>query len=198
MERDELVFINYINDNYEELYNRFQAFCNDKNYTFSPDIFQDTILKCYNLIEKKGLKDISSKGIENYFFMAFKQNLQREKQYSRNAKRDSNIIDLSGAYERYSSTLISEQEKLINDLRKDFFTLYLMAKAEEHFDNEHFYLFRLKTFNKSMTYQKLQEKTGIKGCRQKVVAVKNWLRENVTKDELERAFEEVYGDIFQN
>jgi hypothetical protein len=191
----ELVFINYINDHYQELYNRFQAFCNDKNYQFDEDIFQDTVLKCYNLIKRKGLEDISDKGIENYFFMSFKQNLQREKQYARNQKRDGNVVDLSGVYERYTNTLLTEREKLQADLYKDFATLYLLSKAEEHFDYEHFYLFRLKTFDKNMTYQKLQEKTGLKGVRQKVVDVKNWLKQNVKQSDVRSEFEAIYGDF---
>ena len=192
----ELIFINYINNHYQELYNRFKAFCLDKNYEFDEDIFQDTILKCYNLIKRKGLEDISDKGIENYFFMSFKQNLQREKQYARNQKRDGNVVDLSGAYSSYLETLLTQREKLKADLYKDYACLYLLSKAEEHFDYEHFYLFRLKTFDKTMTYQKLQEKTGLKGVRQKVVDVKNWLKQNVKQSEVKREFEAIYGDLF--
>ena len=192
---DKLIYINYINDHYQELYNRFQAFCNDKHYTFSPDIFQDTILKCYKLIEKNGLKDLSPKGIENYFFMSFKINLFREKQYARCQKRDDNVIDLSGAYSEYLDTLLTQEEKLKSDLYKDFATLYLMKKVEDNFDDEYFHLFRLKTFDKDMTYAKLQEKTGIKSCRQKVVDVKNWLKKNVRQDDIRQEFDSIYGEI---
>lgn len=192
---NELIFISYINSHYEELYGRFKAFCLDKKYEFDEDIFQDTILKCYKLIERKGLEDLSDKGIENYFFMSFKQNLQREKQYARNQKRDGNVIDLSGAYSEYLETLLTQREKLKADLYKDYACLYLLSKAEEHFDYEHFYLFRLKTFDKNMTYQKLQDKTGLKGVRQKVVDVKNWLKQNVKQSEVKREFEAIYGDI---
>lgn len=190
-----LIFINYINSHYEELYGRFKAFCLDKKYEFDEDIFQDTILKCYNLVQRKGLEDISNRGIENYFFMSFKQNLQREKQYARNQKRDGNVIDLSGAYSEYLETLLTQREKLKADLYKDYACLYLLSKAEEHFDSEHFYLFRLKVFDKSMTYQKLQQHTGIKGVRQKVIDVKNWLKHNVSQSEVRKEFEAIYGDF---
>lgn len=189
-------FINYINDHYQELYNRFQAFCNDKNYTFDPDIFQDTILKCYQLIDKQGyMKDTTDKGIENYFFMSFKQNLQRESQYARNMKRDNNIVNLQGANEVYLNSLLTEQEKLKSDLYKDFATLYLLKQVEDNFDTEHFYLFRLKVFDKTMTYRKLSEKTGIKGCRQKVVDCKNWLKQNVKQEDIRKEFDTIYGEI---
>lgn len=192
---DALKFINYINDNYKELYNSFQAFCNNKNYKFDPDIFQDTILKCYNLIEKQGnMKDSTDKGIKNYFFMSFKQNLQREAQYARNQKRDGNIINLNQANEKYQSTKLTQTEKLKSDLYKDFATLYLMKQVEDNFDNEHFYLFRLKTFT-NMTYAKLAEHTGIKGVRQKVVDVKNWLKQNIKQDDIRKEFDAIYGEI---
>lgn len=194
---DAIIFINYINDHYDEIYNSFLAFCNNKNYKFDEDIFQDTIIKCYKLIDKQGyLKDKSEKGIKNYFFMSFKQNLQRETQYARNQKRDGNVVNLNDANERFQNSKLTQEEKLKNDLRKDFFTLYLMKKVEDNFDAEHFYLFRLKTFT-NMTYAKLSEHTGIKGCRQKVVDCKNWLKNNVSREEIEKVFEETYGEFFE-
>lgn len=193
---DKLIFINYINDHYDEIYNSFLAFCNNKNYKFDPDIFQDTIIKCYNLIEKQGyLKDKTPQGIKNYFFMAFKQNLQRESQYARNQKRDNNVTNLSQANEAFQNSKLTEQEKLKSDLYKDFATLYLLKQVEYNFDSEHFYLFRLKMFT-NMTYAKLAEHTGIKGVRQKVVDVKNWLKQNVKQEDIRKEFQEIYGDLF--
>lgn len=192
---DAIIFINYINDHYDEIYNSFLAFCNNKNYKFDEDIFQDTIIKCYKLIDKQGyLKDKSEKGIKNYFFMSFKQNLQRETQYARNQKRDGNVVNLNDANERFQNSKLTQEEKLKSDLYKDFATLYLMHKVEDNFDAEHFYLFRLKTFT-NMTYAKLSEHTGIKGCRQKVVDVKNWLKSNVKQEDIRKAFDEIYGEI---
>lgn len=190
-------FLKWINDNYKFQKDKLLAFCNDKKYEFDEDIFSETYLKIYEKILKYGIKDDSEKGFDNYFFMSFKINTLRESQYSRNQKRDNNIINLSGVYEAwYNANSNTEKEKLINDLRKDFFTLYLMHKAEEAFDKESFYLFRLKTFEK-ITYKQLQEKTGIKDCRQKVVNVKNYLKENVTKEEIQKVFEEQYGEFFE-
>lgn len=195
---DAAKFIKYINDNYDELFNRFQAFCNDKRYTFDADIFQDTIVKCYTLIDKQGyLKDTSNKGIENYFFMSFKQNLQREKQYARNQKRDDNVANLGLLNETYQNSKLTQEEKLKSDLKKDFYTLYLLHKVEDNFDAEHFYLFRLKIFT-NKTYAQLALETGMKGVRQKIVSVKNWLKENVSKKEIENEFQNIYGNLFLN
>lgn len=188
-------FLKWINDNYQIQKDKLQAFCNDKKYEFDEDIFSDTYLKIYDKIMKYGIKDDSDKGFDNYMFISFKINTIRATQYAAVAKRDGNVVNLSGAYEQYKNTELSQEEKLKSDLKKDFYTLYLLHKAEANFDEESFYLFKLKVFEK-ITYKQLQEKTGIKGCRQKVVNVKNWLKENVSKKEIEKEFQEIYGDLF--
>ena len=188
-------FLNWISKNYDTQKDKLKAFCNDKKYEWDDDIFSDTYLKIYEKILKYGIIDDSDKGFDNYFFMSFKINTMREKQYSRNVKRDGNVINLTGKYEAYKNTELTESEKLKSDLRKDFYTLYLLNMAEQNFDQESFYLFKLKTFEKGLTYKQLQEKTGVKGCRQKVTNVKNWLKENVTKKQIDEAFENTYGDL---
>lgn len=46
-----------------------------------------------------------------------------------------------------------------------------------------------------MTYQRLAEKTGIKSVRQKVVDVKNWLKQNVKQEDIRKEFDAIYGEI---
>lgn len=188
-------FINTVNDNYETIKKELQSYCDSVGEKFDEDIFQDTIIKCYTLIEKNGeMKDSSYQGCKNFMFQAFKRNLKREQQYARNQKRDANVTNLSKHNEVYLNSKLTQEEKLKSDLYKDFATLYLMKKVEEQFDGEHFYLFRLKTFT-NMTYAQLAEKTGIKGCRQKVVDVKNWLKDNVKQQDIKDEFDEIYGDL---
>lgn len=196
---DQTLFINYINDHYQTLKNKYRRFCIEKQYDWDEDIFSDTILSCYTAIEKKGsLNDKTNQGIENYFFRSFKQNLQREKQYCRVSKRDMNYNsdNINDVYEEwYNENNSPAKTKLLNDLWKDFATLYILAKVEDNFDAEHFRLFRLKYLVPSMTYKKLQEKTQAKKCRQKVVDVKNWIRDNVSKQEIKQVFTLMYGDL---
>ena len=187
-------FLKWINDNYQIQKDKLQAFCNEKKYEIDEDIFSDTYLKIYDKILKYGIKDCSDKGFDNYMFISFKINTIRDRQYARNQKRDGNVINLSGAYEAFKNTELSQEEKLKSDLYKDFATLYLLHKAEQQFDGESFYLFKIKTFEK-ITYKQLQERTGIKGVRQKVVNVKNWLKDNVKQSEVKEEFDNIYGDI---
>lgn len=188
-------FLQWLNNHYTSQKQKLLAFCNDKKYKFDDDIFSDTYLKIYEKIRASGINDDSEKGFENYLFMAFKQNLHREKLYARNLKRDENNANIAALNEMFLNQKLTQEEKLLSDLRKDFTTLYLMQKVEENFDAEHFYLFRLKTFT-GMTYRQLYEHTGIKGARTKVVAVKNWLKENVTKQEVDKVFNALYGNLF--
>lgn len=190
-------YLQWFSDNYDTLKNKYRKFCREKYYDWDEDVFSDTYLSIYNAIEKKGLNDTTEKGFDNYTFKSFKTNLQREKQYCRVSKRDLNYNsdNIFSLYEEwYNENNSPERIKLLSDLWCDFATLYILTKVEDNFDSEHFLLFRLKYLSK-LTYKKLQEKTKAKKCRQKVVNVRAWIRENVTKDEIKKAFEKMYGDL---
>lgn len=197
---DAETFINTVNDNYNVIKKELQSFCASTSQKFDPDIFQDTIIKCYDRINKTGsMKDTTKQGCKNYLFMSFKINLKREKQYCRNAKKDGNIENISELYELYSNlTKSTQEEKLLRDLYLDFSTLYIMKLVKQVFDDEHYHLFYLKTFEKGLTYRQLQEKTGIKAARQKVIEVKNFLKQSLTKDEIKEAFNKEFGNFLLN
>lgn len=185
--KDEELFIKTIGEMLPVLKPKMKAYCNSMNKQWSEDVFSQTILNCYNAIARKGgLSDKTEKGISNYFFNSFYTNIKREALYSRNAKRD-NTNDLFGEYEHYQGTNLTESEKVESDLYKDFAVLYLLKRAEEQFDPETFYLFNLK-FIGQYTYKQLQEHVKAKAIRQRVAEVKRWLKENVTKEEIDDAF----------
>ena len=194
---DQDLFINYINQHYDELKCKYRTFCGLNGYNWDWDIFQDTIIKCFDAIAKKGkLLDTTPQGIENYFFIAFKLNIKREGQYARNMKRDQNITsdNINDVYEQwYNDHHTTSRTKLLNDLWTDFSTLYIMNAVESNFP-EDFYLFKLKTLC-GMTYKEVQDKTNEKRVRQRIVNIKNWLRLNVKKDDVKEAFNDIYGDI---
>lgn len=196
---DARLFLEYINDNYEILKNKYKTMCVQNQLIWDEDVFSNTILSCYNAINKKGkLDDTSNQGIENYFFRSFKQNVQRERQYCRVSKRDLNYSSdsINLAYENwYNDTKDTAINKIRSDLYKDFATLYIMHRVEDEFDAEHFRLFNLKTLIPDMTYKKLQEKTKCTSCRQKVIDVRNWVRNNVSKEEIKKAFNLMYGNL---
>ena len=195
---DQDKFINYISQHYDELKCKYRTFCGLNGYHWDEDIYSDTILKCYDAIAKKGkLNDTTAQGIENYFFISYKLNIKREGQYARNQKRDLNITSdsINDIYEQwYNENNTTSRSKLVNDLWKDFSTLYIMNVVENNFPAEDFYLFKLKTLC-NMTYKQVQEKTQAKKVRQRVVDVKKWLQANVKKEDVKTAFYEIYGNL---
>ena len=197
--KDEEIFLDYINSNYVRLKRKYHKYCLENGYTFDEDIYSDTILKCYDIITRNGLKDKSPQGIESYFFIAFRNNIRNERNYSRVKKRDFNINsdNIHTLYEEYYNENNSEAvEKVLNDLFTDFCTLYIMMQVENNFSQEHFYLFRVKTLTKGMTFKKLQEQTKIKASRLKVIEVQRWLKEYIKKEDIKKAFFKFYDKIF--
>lgn len=196
--QDETIFLNYINDHYTQLKNKYFKFCQERQYTWDEDIFSDTIIKCYESIVKRGIKDKTPQGIENYFFKAFKNNIMNERRYSRIKKRDNNITsdNINELYENwYNSNFNDARVKIINDLFKDFSILYIMMQVESNFDSEHFYLFKVKTLVPDMTFKKLADTTKIKASRRKTIEVMHWVKDNIKKEEIRTVFFQVYGDL---
>ena len=186
----------WLGNNYDSVKERLQKYCSSNKLKFDEDVFSDTYLKVYDRIAKSGITDSSDAGFLDYTFKSFKINTLREPQYARNKLRDLNIDDdaLLELQEKYADAQLSEREKLVSDLFKDYSALYLMAKAEEQFKGEQFNLFKLKWMG-SLTYKQLRAKTGVKGCREKVGEVISWLKANVTKEEIKESFNEIFGNL---
>lgn len=187
-------FLYWINSNYDQLKAHHKAYCLNKKHTFNEDIFCDTYMKIYEKIRKDGIEDDSENGFKNYMFKAFKINVLREKQYARNQKRDENNANLPILQEIFLTSQLTEREKLKSDLFKDYSCLYLLKLIEKHFPYEDCRLFKIKLFE-NLTYKQLADKTGVKGIRQKIVDIKNFLKENVSKEDIKKAFDAEYGDL---
>lgn len=193
-------YLNWFSQHYEELKYKYLNFCKEKNYNWDEDIYSDTYLKVYDCIMKKGIKDPTPFGYENYFFKAFKNNTLNASRYACVKKRDKNFSsdNIEMAYEQwYNENNINTKQKLINDLFIDFSTLYIMMEVEKHFDQEHFYLYRVKTLSKGMTFKKLQEMTNIKSSRKKVIEVQRYVKENIKKEDIKKAFHKLYEDLIE-
>lgn len=192
------LFINYIANHYSEIETKLKIICGRNKQPYDQDALQESIVRCYTAIEKKGfMKDTSPYGIESYVIRTFFNYIREIKRSCQNAKRDYNITsdNINDIYENwYNNTNDTAKVKIANDLYKDYATLYIMMTVEENFDQEHFYLFKLKHLC-NMTYKQVCEKSGVKGCRQKILEVKKWLKDNITKEDLNKAFNNQFGEI---
>jgi hypothetical protein len=196
---DATIFLNYVNDNYDKVGGTLKLLSAQRKMKYSEDAFHESILRCHKAISKKGyLKDKSPYGITSYLIRSYFNLINEEKRSAKNKKRDQNYNsdNIGGLYEDYyNSNFTDARQKVVSDLFKDFSVLYIMMVVEENFDNESFYLFKLKELCKDMTYKKLSEKTGLKAVRQKVVTVKKWVQQNISKEDIRKEFYEIYGDI---
>lgn len=197
--KDETIFLNYIGNNYDEVVNTLKILCSQRKQVLDEDLFHESILRCHKAIQKKGyMKDSSPYGIKSYLIRTYFNYVMEEKRSAKVKKRDMNYNsdNIGGLYEDYyNSNFTDARQKVVSDLFKDFSVLYIMMVVEENFDNESFYLFKLKELCKDMTYKKLSEKTGLKGVRQKVVTVKKWVQQNISKEDIRKEFYLIYGDI---
>lgn len=194
-------FMKHVASHYNDIKDKLTMLSGRNGYAFNADAMQEAILRCHTAITKKGhMNDTSAYGIESYLIRAYVNYIREEKRACVNSKRDlnfnsDNIHDTYDAW--YNQNNTDAATKIQSDLKKDFSVLYLMTRVEDEFDAEHFYLFRLKMLC-DITYKQLADITKMKGVRQKVVAVKKWLQDNVTKEEINNAFYRVYGDYVSN
>lgn len=186
-------FLDHINGNYKRLVSTaYLMFNNNKKrkLIFDEDIFQDTIIKCYERLQvKKSMKDDSPNGMDCYFLKALYLNTLMKERYAWYKKRSD--VDVNAVLKSREHDTSSVERKLVSDLKADYSILYIMRRVEEEFDTEAFYLYRLKMLC-GMTYKEICNKTKIKGARNKILEVSTWVKDNITLEEIDNKFNEEF------
>lgn len=183
-------WIGIINDEYEEIKRGFELSCKKEMTAFDEDVFQSTILNCYNAILKNGMTDLTRQGMKNYLFKSFKMNIKREALYMRNAKRDDNVDDdeMREILDMRDDT-DSTKEKVDAQLFNDWTVIRVLEILEDEFDTITFNCFRLKWLVPGMTYTRLKELTKVKDCKKRCIDVMKWCRDNLDMDVFRQYFE---------
>lgn len=184
-------FLQFANDNYNDFKKKWRKYLIDRQIEFDDDVFSDTILKVYDYIKKHGINDTTDSGMANYWFRSFNTNIKREKQYSRNINRDCNI----NAYESLDKETNGDYElqlKIRRQVFDDWSIVYILRLVENNFDQISFHCFRLYYILDKMTYSKLREITKVPDSKKRVVTIKNWLKDNLTKQQMEKEFSKYY------
>lgn len=185
------IFLKFANYNYEDFKKKWRKYLYDKQIDFDEDVYSETILKVYDYINKNGINDTTESGMANYWFRAFNTNIKREKQYSRNINRDCNI----DAYEALDKETNGDDElklKIRRQVFDDWSVVRILRLVEDNFDSISFHCFRLYYVLDKMTYSRLREITKVKDAKKRVVEIKNWLKDNLTKKQLEKEFSKYY------
>lgn len=183
------LFMETIGKNYEALKVGCRANQLKSNKPWSEDAFQDTVVLCYEAIQRRGIRDKSDQGIRNYFFNAFKMNVLHETVLPYNSRK----VDDEELVNNYDPLDEREcEQKVKEQLYNDFAVVRILELAEANCDPLSFYCYRLKFLMDKMPYQKLVKITKIKSAKARVKSVIEWIKENVTEEELRKEFEEKY------
>lgn len=196
MQKDK--FLQWIGEHWEQQQDKLKRYCSNKHLDFDTDVFSETVLKVAEKIQKNGIEDCSESGMDKYFFKSSVQNIRRELQYSRNARRDYNVTEVGELYEDYANAHFSTaQEKLLSDLRKDFSTIYILSKVESQYGSSLCRLFTEK-FYIGHTYKDLSKRyPEFKKLRDKLLDMKRWAISNISREEIDAAFNAEYADILE-
>lgn len=131
---------------------------------FDEDVYNDTILKVYDSI----LKGADTQGdLNGYWFKSFKNNLNRNKDYSHKKKRDdTDVIELLKDKE-YEENNVNLYYSTISDI---------LLKVKHKFDRKTFEVFRMYLLC-DMSYEQLNSITGLCDCKERISKVKKWINE---------------------
>lgn len=183
------LFMETIGKNYETLKVGCRANQLKANKPWSEDAFQDTVVLCYETIQRRGIRDKSDQGIRNYFFNALKMNVLHEAVLPYNSRK----VDDEELVNNYDQLDEREcEQKVKEQLFNDFAVVRILELAEANCDPLSFYCYRLKFLMDKMPYQRLVNITKIKSAKARVKSVIEWIKENVTEEELRKEFEEKY------
>lgn len=179
-----------IGEHYEEIKEGCRINALKQNKDWSEDVFSDSIVLCYECICRNSLKDTSVQGCKNYLFNAYRTNIIHDKVIPFNARR----VDNEEIVNNYDPLDEREGEKKVREqLFNDFAVVRILELAEANCDPLSFYCYRLKFLMDKMPYQKLVKITKIKSAKARVKSVIEWIKENVTEDELRQEFEDKFG-----
>lgn len=184
-------FLQVIAQHQGEMLPKWRKYMSDSGYPLTDDVFQDTILRVYDIIQRKGISARKDTEYLDYFFKALRNNTLRETQYTWNSRKDTNT-DAS----QLADTLDNGEETLEEKGRREYFHDYCQMRildyVERNFDPLTLNLFRYYTLIKGMTYKRLRELTQVRKCKDMVLEVKRRIREELPMRTLRREFNEWY------
>ena len=186
------LFLQEIGSELKQYTAKWKKYFFDSGLPFDIDVLNDTIIKCYDIILKKGLRE-GEKESWNYLFKAFKMNSIRELQYARNKNRDE-VEDINILYETYMNKQHGAEYKIASDLWTDFQVNYIARTVEFNWDKSTFYLFKLK-FILQLDDDQIKKKSKNPNWKKDIRALVKWLKASVRKEDIIKEFNQKYPDI---
>ena len=187
------LFMKIAGENYEDWKKMAFKYAKQNYRPADEDMFQNCLIKCFESIARNNLTDTSVRGCCSYFLKAFIQHTISPDSYTQRWDSSLEDDDIASNLTRYQSEEPSTYHKTKQQLFDDYSTIWTMDLVESHFDSVTFHCFRLKHLA-PCTYERLREITKVRDCKRRVIKVMNWLRENVTRQQIYEAFCEDFPD----
>ena len=129
---------------------------------FDEDVYNDTIIKVYESI----LKGADTQGdLVGYWFKSFKNNLNRNKDYSHKKNKDDvDVYDV-----------LKDKEYEENNVNLYYSTISnILLKVKHKFDRKTFEVFRMYLLC-DMSYEQLNQTTGLCDCKERISRVRKFI-----------------------
>ena len=146
-------FLKYSGEHYNELKKKWSTRLKKEGLTFSEDIFQDSIIRVFDILQKH---EIDEKYIEGFWYKSFLTNSRREKEYAYNSKRDDDIDVL----EYLDEFPVEDRDMLLSDIEDKLKNLTEIEKN-----------LLLIYYLTDITYKELEELTEIKDIKYKLKTI---------------------------
>lgn len=171
---DWLVYIGSVYDEYKRLFSK---------YNYTEDNLNQTIILCYEAIQRNGLKDTTPQGMKNYLFRAYNMNTIAFKNNPFDSRRiDMPADDIKQLIE--NNTDETAEEKYNRQTYNDFAVIYLLKVVEDNFDILTYWCWRVKYLVPKTSFEKLKCITKLKDCKSRVHRVNAWLKLNVDEQSI--------------
>lgn len=152
---------------YEDIKKRWRGLAKKKGFTFSDDIFNDSIIKTYDAILRKE----AGSDYMGYWWRTFLNNSKRDGKYAyHNRDDDVDVFDYlkDVPYKEY-------RDKTDTVIR-------ILEDVKSNFSIRSYYLFLMYYMLPDMTFEELKELTGVSDVKGIIMRIKEYLVENVSQD----------------
>lgn len=103
-------------DNYAIIKKKFSiSYRNATGEVMDEDVFHDTLIKCAETLNEDVMSTMSDEALINYTYIAFKNNMYREKKYNRNKCKTDIDIDIDNTVCNIDNTYYWDMRCMIKD-----------------------------------------------------------------------------------
>lgn len=150
---------------YEKNKKKWSKVLTDKGLSFNEDIYNDSIIKTYDAIIKK---EIDTTDYLGYWYQTFINNTRRDTKYAYHNRVDDDVNEILKERE-YEETQVNLYYSAISSI---------LYKVKQNFDRKTFETFRMYLLC-NMSYEQLDNLTGMNDSKQRISRVKKWLNDKV-------------------